>query len=309
MCNTSNQSWNFGSATSPVAHCFENRHWPAAWTGRLLFLGFPITKLDGNEGGNPSFARSEMVADVNSHGSQPGFSFRPIIGPRAFEEVVDQITHAVRSGAFPPGSRLPRINDLSREMRVSRPSVMQAVRLLNDAGVITIRRGATGGITVASSVVPPAILRLSSTRHRARGLSEIIEARRPIEMQLALLAVKRATHEDLAEMRRAVRLLESAERNSVEWTYAAGLFHYQVARAARSELLASYQHELQEELYVLLGYPSPSFDPETEIHGHRITLAALEIRDEEAVRQAMDEHLANFERTAVKLERRIRSRT
>lgn len=249
-----------------------------------------------------------MVSDVNSEAPQRGFSFRPITGPRAFEEVIDQITHAVRCGAFPPGSRLPRINDLSREMRVSRPSVVEAVRLLSDAGVVSIRRGAAGGITVASSVIPPAILGLSSTRHHARGLTEIIEARRPIEMQLALLAARRATQEDLAEMRSAVRLLESAERNSVEWTYAAGLFHYQVARAARSELLASYQHELLEDLYVLLGYPSPSFDPETEIHGHHITLAALETRDEEAVRDAMAEHLADFERMAVKLERRIRPR-
>jgi GntR family transcriptional repressor for pyruvate dehydrogenase complex len=279
-----------------------------ALTGRP-FTGIRIT-LDRhrNEDGNLFLARIEMVTDVKGYGSQRAFSFRPITGPRAFEEVIDQITHAVRSGAFPPGSRLPRINDLSREMRVSRPSVVEAVRVLSDAGVITIRRGAAGGITVASSVVPPAILRLSTTGHRARGLSEIIEARRPIEMQLALLAARRATQEDIADMRRAVSLLESAEPNSSEWTYAAGLFHYQVARAARSELLASYQHELLEDLYVLLGYPSPSFDPETEIHGHRITLAALETHDEEAVRQAMDAHLATFERTALKLERRIRPR-
>lgn len=250
-----------------------------------------------------------MVTKVNSLAAQRDFRFRPIAGPRAFEEVIDQITHAVRSGAFPPGSRLPRIADLSTQMRVSRPSVVEAVRVLSDAGVITIRRGASGGITVASSVVPPAILRLSTTGHRARRLSEIIEARRPIEMQLAVLAARRATQEDLADMRRAVKLLESAERNSAEWTYAAGLFHYQVARAARSELLAAYQHELHEDLYVLLGYPSPSFDPDTEIHGHRITLAALETHDEEAVREAMDAHLATFEQTALKLERRIRSRT
>src|SRR6266511_1346172 len=140
MCNTSNQSLERRRCDFTCRPLLRE----SALAGGVDWSTAPLwdsrsPSSDGDEDGNPSFAQSEIVTDVNSHVSQPGFSFRPITGPRAFEEVVDQITHAVRSGAFPPGSRLPRINDLSREMRVSRPSVMQAGRLLNDAGGITIR--------------------------------------------------------------------------------------------------------------------------------------------------------------------------
>src|SRR5258708_33664075 len=75
--------------------------------------------------------------------------FHPISGPKASAEVVDQITHAISSGRFQPGSRLPNIDDLARLMNVSRPTVGDALRILAKAGVIETRRGNTGGVLVS----------------------------------------------------------------------------------------------------------------------------------------------------------------
>jgi GntR family transcriptional repressor for pyruvate dehydrogenase complex len=228
------------------------------------------------------------------------------VAPRAFEEVIDQITYAIRSGCYPPGSRLPTLDSLSKAMRVSRPSVVEAVHVLSDAGVIKVRRGGAGGISVVSSVIPPAIVSLASTRRRPGTLVEVLEARRPIEMELALLATDRADDSEIVEMRKAVEMLEFTPPNTPEWAYASELFHYLIARAARSDLLASYLHEVLEQLLLLLGYPSPRFDPGAEIQTHRATLEALEARDKDAVLAAMDMHLANMEQVASRLIRRTR---
>ena len=144
--------------------------------------------------------------------------FRPIIGSRAFEEVVDQLSHAVHTGLYEVGTRLPTIDELSKAMEVSRPTVGEAVRVLARAGVLKVKRGASGGIVVISSVIPPAILKLSS-RRMASDMRELVEARRPVELELVRLAVMRATDADFAEMRAALKLQEDSVDDFPAYTF------------------------------------------------------------------------------------------
>ncbi len=92
MCNTSNQSLERRRCDFTCRPLLRE----SALAGGVDWSTAPLwdsrsPSSDGDEDGNPSFAQSEIVTDVNSHVSQPGFSFRPITGPRAFEEVVDQM--------------------------------------------------------------------------------------------------------------------------------------------------------------------------------------------------------------------------
>jgi GntR family transcriptional repressor for pyruvate dehydrogenase complex len=116
----------------------------------------------------------------------PDGLLRPILASRAFEEVIDQIAHAIRAGHLSCGDRLPRISELAVTMHVSQPTVGAAVRVLTDAGVLDVKRGASGGITVRSTVIPPGVLRITSQR-RVRDFGDLVEARRPIELALGRL--------------------------------------------------------------------------------------------------------------------------
>lgn len=241
-------------------------------------------------GNGPSSGNDHQAADASF--------FRPVNGSRAFQEVVDQLTYAIRSGVYGPGTRLPTTDELAKAMGVSRPTIGEAIRVLADAGVLRTRRGAAGGVTVASWTVPPAVLRLASDR-RARALPDLAEARRPIEMELARLAALRATEADFEDLRAAVRLLEKLEPTSHQWLQADSLFHYGIGRAARSALLAYYQHEVLEEMALLLDNFDPKFyEPQTVIVNHQRTLAALETRDPALVAAAMDDHLRELEELA-----------
>jgi GntR family transcriptional repressor for pyruvate dehydrogenase complex len=231
--------------------------------------------------------------------------FHPISGPKAFAEVVDQITQAISSGQFLTGSRLPNIDELARLMRVSRPTVGDALRVLAKAGVIETRRGNTGGVLVNSSIVPPRLLRLSR-RRAAHSLSALVEARRPIEMELALLAAQRATDEDFADLRNAVEMLKASVGNARHWVQANNLFHYVVGRAARSPVLSQFQHEVIQEMTVVLdGWNADYYSgAERVIEMHEKTLAALESRHPDRVRDAMADHLHDAEAIAPTLDRR-----
>jgi len=232
--------------------------------------------------------------------------FHPISGPKASAEVVDQITHAISSGRFHPGSRLPNIDELARLMNVSRPTVGDALRVLAKAGVIETRRGNTGGVLVNSSFVPPRLLRLGF-RRGAHKLSALVEARRPVEMELALLAGQRATEQDFMDLTKSVEMLKESVGDPRRWVQANNLFHYTVGRAARSPVLSQFQHEVIQEMTVVLdGWNAEYYSgPERVIAMHEETLDALLSRDPERIRKAMADHLNDAETIAPELDRRL----
>jgi GntR family transcriptional regulator, transcriptional repressor for pyruvate dehydrogenase complex len=81
------------------------------------------------------------------------------------------------------------------------------------------------------------------------------------------------------------------------------LFHYALGRAAHSDLLAYYHHQIMEEMTVFFGgFPPKYADRDTGIVLHTETLTALRTRDPEKVRAAMVHHLEDLERVAVLLE-------
>jgi len=225
-------------------------------------------------------------------------AFSRISGGRAFEEVIDQITYAIRAGHYRTGDRLPRIEDLSQSLGVSKPTVVEALKMLTKAGVLSTKRGATGGITVQSADIPATLLGLS--RDQRATLSDLLEARRAIEMRLALLAGERATEDDFRVLEEAVRLLKkSVDGEETSAVYTDQLFHYAMGRAARSQMLATYQHDVMEQLAIYFhDHPEMREDPRSGIRIHELTLEALHSRDPARITAVMEEHLATAENRA-----------
>src|SRR5438874_687596 len=153
----------------------------------------PISRVSGTKA-----AATSRKAVVERRGV-----FRPIAGARAHEEVIDQITFAIRSGAFRVGERLPSVEDLAVQFKVSRPTIGEALRALAHEGVVETRRGVHGGVTVRSDSVPRTLLRIAGGS-RDPGLAELLEARRAVEMEIARLAAVRAHEEDFDRMRESI---------------------------------------------------------------------------------------------------------
>jgi DNA-binding FadR family transcriptional regulator len=236
---------------------------------------------------------------VNSHEERdPGerWHFHPIVNTRAHEEVVEQIIYAILSGAFRPGERLPNIEALARLMGVSKPVVGEALKVLAGASVVRALRGINGGIVVETNEVPEQVMGITGPL-RHLNLNEIVEARRPIEVQLALQAGVRATETDFAAMEECIERLRTHRTGDL------GLrirfdhqFHYIMGRSARSGALALYQHQVLEHLFVRMrAYFEEIEDVDSVIELHEHTLAALRSRDAARIVEAIDIHLRPLE--------------
>ncbi|MGW3951820.1 GntR family transcriptional regulator [Streptomyces sp. NPDC004752] len=61
--------------------------------------------------------------------------------PKAYEVIADDIRRSIREGGRRPGERLPSETDLARRYRRSLPTIQNALRVLNEEGLIDKRHG------------------------------------------------------------------------------------------------------------------------------------------------------------------------
>ena len=222
--------------------------------------------------------------------------FHPIISARAHEEVVAQITFAILSGAFRPEERLPNIDALAKLMSVSKPVVGEALKVLSGAGVVKTQRGINGGLTVSTNNVPDTILAMTAPL-RHLGIKEILEARKPIELQLSLLASQRATAADFEAMQLCIDMLREHRHSDLALRIRFDhLFHYTIGRTAQSSALSLYQHQILEHLFIRMRrYFSDIENVDEVVEIHSMTLEAIRSADPERIRKTIDIHLRPLE--------------
>jgi GntR family transcriptional repressor for pyruvate dehydrogenase complex len=227
--------------------------------------------------------------------------FEPVATRRTFEEAVEQIADKVKDGELHLGDRLPAERELAAQMRISRPTLREAVKALVDAGVLAVRRGQSGGIFVASELVPRELLR-TTTEMRVGEVAGVLEARRLVEPRVAQLAAVHAAEEDFAAMQATIdRQRELAGkgdflRHEDLFLQLDLKFHVAIARATRNSTVVSLMRSLLKRLEIArdMAVHAPLV-PDWVIDIHERTLAAIRSADFELIDRVMDEHLAQLE--------------
>jgi GntR family transcriptional regulator, transcriptional repressor for pyruvate dehydrogenase complex len=227
--------------------------------------------------------------------------FHPIANSRAHQEVVEQITYAVLSGAYHPGDRLPNIEELARLMGVSKPVVGEALKVLAEASVVRALRGVHGGVVVETNEVPGSVMAMAGPLCHL-DLSEIVEARRPIELQIALKAAERATEAEFAAMQESIERLRAHRTSKLALRIRFDhQFHYLMGRAARSSALALYQHQILEHLFVRMRpYFSEIEDVDSVVDLHEDTLRAIRTGNTAKIARSIDLHLRPLEEAVLR---------
>ena len=124
------------------------------------------------------------------------FRVNPTSGVPMYLQLMEQVKHAVETGALRPGEQLPAIRRLAEELVMNPNTVVRAYRELEHEGIVDLRHGSGAFITEsvvgrsklmhkAQTVVQSAIERLASL-----GLAEE-EMRRVFESALAALQAER----------------------------------------------------------------------------------------------------------------------
>ncbi|HCY85882.1 MAG TPA: FadR family transcriptional regulator [Desulfobacteraceae bacterium] len=120
---------------------------------------------------------------------------------RVFQDVVEQIQDAILSGKLEPGTKLPAERELKDMFNTSRGTLREALRVLEQKGLIEIKLGVAGGAIVKQIDAEPIMQSLALLiRSGDVSLDHLAEFRIKIEGAIVELAALRATEEDIAHM-------------------------------------------------------------------------------------------------------------
>lgn len=220
---------------------------------------------------------------------------RPVRAGNAFEETVERLLTAIRLGLVGPGEKFPAERDLAAQLGVSRLTLREALRSLQQAGFVESRRGRFGGTFVMAS--PPAPGRaelLRQLREDGARLDDVLTFRMAVETgaaQLLAQAVAGPIPPAAAEVLPA-RLAALAAAGPQDYRRQDTLFHLAIAELTGSPLLAAACADARMRTNDLLNaIPVLPRNIDHTAAQHTAIVAAILSGDPDRARRAVAEHL------------------
>jgi DNA-binding FadR family transcriptional regulator len=172
-------------------------------------LTFDVNSLpfDGSVGEMNGTQAPEQATSVD-----PGARWRPSRPARLSEDVAADVVERIIRGDLPSGAALPNEAALCVYYGVSRPVVREALKVVEQKGLVRIRRG--DGTTVqpksAWALIDSTILRLLLETDDAAALRiDMISLRRDLESDMTARSATRLTDSDFVEMERLIDVLDT----------------------------------------------------------------------------------------------------
>lgn len=166
-------------------------------------------------------------------------SFTPAVPVLTYQRIVEQVESAILSGEVSVGEQLASERELMVQFGVSRPTVREALRVLQSMGLIEPKPGTRGGPVVLAPS-PETLGRSFRTMlgTASLGLAELVEYRIMLDGSACELAAVRHTDAQLERMRVAVeRMREAAEGDDADFADADLAFHQTVWEASGNQIL------------------------------------------------------------------------
>lgn len=171
-------------------------------------------------------------------------SYRP---RRVAELVADDLRRQIITEEI--DGDLPREEVLLEQFKVSRPSLREALRILETEGLIAVRRGKVGGAEIRRPTAEGAAYHFGLVlQNKHATLSDVAAARLVIEPACSQMAALDADNEKVAE--RLVRLIDENETlldsPSREFTESAQKFHETITLLCGNETMTLLAGALEE---------------------------------------------------------------
>ncbi len=212
---------------------------------------------------------------------------------KTYEKIIHHLRESISSGELKPGDRLPPETDLARSLGVSRPTVREALKVLEAMSILRSSTGPTGGTFVR------AIDGLSIAEHLSDSitllmdvdemtLAELCEAREAVEIPAVGMAAARRTDSDLQAMK---KIIEADEEMNLDNLFSDISFHRVIADASKNGMLNLFMSSIHMAVRTLADrYILPEVKQISQ-QQHQQIYRAIVSQDPEGARSAMRDHL------------------
>ena len=239
--------------------------------------------LDKFEGGDRKIEETSMSVNQVSL-PEMGLADRTPV-PRS---IVEHMQRLILKGGLKAGDRLPSHRELAEQLGVSRPSLREALTVLETMGLLTVRAGS--GVFVARRDARAPLWRYSDRCTPA----DVYEARLGLEGYAARLAAIRIEQTEEARLRactHAMRLAFEAE-DIIGLAAKDTEFHDLIFELCGNPILAAMYRPVREILVESQRLPLGQLDRLNEtVREHESIEASILSRDPDAAEEAMQSHI------------------
>lgn len=213
------------------------------------------------------------------------------------EQTAEQIKKLLFSGILRTGEKLPSEMALAEQLQVSRPTLREALRILQSSGHIKQipNRGCFARITDPDEEKKVLSRKAHTWIHRnGTSLDEFFQARMILEPQAAALAARHGDLDAIAGIEKALVAFEQADtQSSQQLAKLDNAVHTAIVQASGNRHLESFFTELT---CFFVEYSSYSFtkiqNPQHTSGEHRAVYEAIRTGDADAAQAAMTIHLS-----------------
>jgi DNA-binding FadR family transcriptional regulator len=220
---------------------------------------------------------------------------------KVFQDVVEQIQSAILDGRLKTGDTLPSERQLKEMFNISRGTLREALRVLEQKGLIEIKLGVGGGSVVkkvnAEQVSESLGLLIQSQKV---SLNHLAEFREDVEGIVAARAAKRSTNADIEQLKKLVAAARKcvdagpAQRNA--FIEIDKQIHMTLARVAENPIYISVLHSVHENIHRYYDRFLSMDGPELQENYQdlRDLVNAVEKRQVEDARRLARDHVRRF---------------
>lgn len=148
------------------------------------------------------------------------------------DDVRAHLLQSIRSGSLAPGDVLPSERELMESLGVGRPAIREAMQALEHSGLVEIRHGERA--RVAEPSMGRMVDQIGETMkhllvHSPASLENLKEARATFEAEMARVAARRHSFNDIERLRTLVADQEAAQSDGPLFRRIDGQFHREIA--------------------------------------------------------------------------------
>jgi len=208
-----------------------------------------------------------------------------------YEQIADDLEEQILSDAGLIGTKLSSEQAIADSYGVSRNVVREAIKIVKERGLLTVKEGEGAFIVKPNSDVLTNMLGRAIVMNEA-DISDIYEIRNAIETKACALAAVRIREEDTVKLGQILKDLNENQENVTKWSELDIKFHTAIAKATYNPLFYAFIKPLASTLYSI--FEKSFYVPGAKSHGlmvHERILSALVSHNSKQAEEQMRIHL------------------
>jgi len=222
------------------------------------------------------------------------------LAPQRAARIATQLMDLIELKKLSPGEKLPPERQLADLLEVSRPSLREALHILQAQGLVQIKHGQ--GTFVQEPIVAQELR--ASMMSKTHGLHELFDAREVLEVPASKWAAEKATKEDIRLLRTTLNQIDTVTTSQpIDFDQLQLLdakFHLTIVGIAGNRFINQTLNVLQDvmrmSMETTLRLPGRS---EISRREHNEILTAIENGDGELASKLTLKHITGARKTAV----------